>query len=105
MLLPKIVDGVKCMSFGFVANQPVTLRGPMASSIISQLILQTKWEILDYLIIDMPPGTGDVNLNMCEEVKLDGAVIVTTPQRLSFVDVLKGIKMFQDLRVRILAIV
>lgn len=67
----------------------------MASSIIAQLILNTEWGDLDFLVIDMPPGTGDVNLSLCEEVKLDGAIVVTTPQRLAFIDVLKGIQMFQ----------
>lgn len=83
------------MSFGFVSNHSATIRGPMASSIIAQLILNTEWGDLDFLVIDMPPGTGDVNLSLCEEVKLDGAIVVTTPQRLAFIDVLKGIQMFQ----------
>ena len=77
----------------------------MASSIVSQLLLNTQWGSLDYLIVDTPPGTGDINLSLCEELQFDGAVIATTPQRLAFVDVMKGIKMFQDLRVRILAVV
>lgn len=93
------------MSFGFVANQPAAMRGPMASSIISQLLLNTRWGKLDYLIVDTPPGTGDVNLSLCEELKFNGAVIVSTPQRLAFIDVMKGIQVFQALRVRILAIV
>jgi Mrp family chromosome partitioning ATPase len=78
---------MKCVSFGFVGSKPAIMRGPMVSSIISQLLLQSYWGELDYLIIDMPPGTGDVQLSLCEEIKIDGAVIVTTPQRLSFIDV------------------
>lgn len=105
-MLPLDANRVKCMSFGFVSNHhAATMRGPMASSIVSQLLLQTEWGELDYLVVDMPPGTGDINLSICEELNIDGALIVTTPQRLSFIDVLKGIKMFQDLRVRILGVV
>ncbi len=93
------------MSFGFVGQKPAIMRGPIVSSIVSQLIYQTHWGELDYLVVDMPPGTGDIQLSLCQELKFDGAVIVTTPQRLSFIDVIKGIEMFQDLRVRILGIV
>lgn len=102
---PVDYEGIKCMSFGFVGQKPAIMRGPIVSSIISQLIYQTHWGELDYLVVDMPPGTGDIQLSLCQELKLDGAVIVTTPQRLSFIDVIKGIEMFQDLRVRILGIV
>ena len=93
------------MSFGFVGQKPAIMRGPIVSSIVSQLLYQTHWGELDYLVVDMPPGTGDIQLSLCQELKFDGAVIVTTPQRLSFIDVIKGIEMFQDLRVRILGIV
>lgn len=93
------------MSFGFVGQKPAIMRGPIVSSIVSQLIYQTHWGELDYLVVDMPPGTGDIQLSLCQELKFDGAVIVTTPQRLSFIDVIKGIEMFQDLRVRILGII
>lgn len=96
---------MKCMSFGFVGQKPAIMRGPIVSSIVSQLLYQTHWGELDYLVVDMPPGTGDIQLSLCQELKFDGAVIVTTPQRLSFIDVIKGIEMFQDLRVRILGIV
>lgn len=93
------------MSFGFVGQKSAVMRGPIVSSIVSQLLYQTHWGELDYLVVDMPPGTGDIQLSLCQELKFDGAVIVTTPQRLSFIDVVKGIEMFQDLRVRILGIV
>jgi Mrp family chromosome partitioning ATPase len=98
-------EGIKCMSFGFVGQKAAVMRGPIVSSYVSQLLYQTHWGELDYLVVDMPPGTGDVQLSLCQELKFDGAVIVTTPQRLSFIDVLKGIEMFQDLRVPILGIV
>lgn len=77
----------------------------MVSSVVSQLLYNTYWGELDFLVIDMPPGTGDIQITICQEVKLDGAVIVTTPQRLAFVDVIKGIQMFNDLQVRILGVV
>jgi ATP-binding protein involved in chromosome partitioning len=64
-LLPIEVNGVKCISFGFLANKPAIFRGPMASSIVSQLLLQSEWGDLDFLIVDMPPGTGDINLTVC----------------------------------------
>lgn len=93
------------MSFGFAANKSAVMRGPMVSQVVSQLLYQTYWGDLDYLVIDMPPGTGDIQITVCQEVKLDGAVIVTTPQRLAFVDVVKGIEMFNSLKVKILGVV
>lgn len=93
------------MSFGFVGSKPAAMRGPMVSSIVSQLLHQTQWGELDYLVVDMPPGTGDIQISLCQQLKFDGAVIVTTPQRLAFMDVIKGIQMFQDLRVTILGVV
>lgn len=98
-------DGLKCMSFGFAANRSAVMRGPMVSSVVSQLLYNTRWDELDFLVIDMPPGTGDIQITVCQEVKLDGAVIVTTPQRLAFVDVIKGIEMFNSLQVRLLGVV
>jgi len=94
------------MSYGFAApGKRAIMRGPMISSIAVSLIGNTDWGELDYLIIDFPPGTGDIQLSLCQELKLTGAVIVTTPQKLSFIDVIKGIEMFDELKVPILSVV
>jgi Mrp family chromosome partitioning ATPase len=77
----------------------------MASNLVSQLIGQTKWEDLDYLVIDFPPGTGDIQLTLGQELQIRGAVIVTTPQKLAYVDVVKGIEMFDSLKVPTIAVV
>ncbi len=100
---PIMCNDIKCMSFGYALEQseegPAILRGPMVSQIISQFLLQTKWGECDYLIIDMPPGTGDVQLTLCQLIPITAAVIVTTPQHISFIDVVKGIEMFDRLNV------
>lgn len=93
------------MSYGFASKKRAVIRGPMVSSIVTQLAMQTQWGDLDYLIVDMPPGTGDIQLTLCQEMAFDGAVIVTTPQKLAFVDVVKGIEMFDDLKVPTIAVV
>lgn len=105
-ILPVMYEGVPCMSYGFAAPQKrAVFRGPIVSSITAQLLHNTLWGDLDYLIIDMPPGTGDVQITLCQEVELTSAVIVTTPQKLSFIDVVKGIEMFDDLKVKTVAAV
>lgn len=106
MAVPIESEGLKLMSFGFIlGDAPAVLRGPILATYIQQLLLQTDWGELDYLIIDMPPGTGDVQLTITQAIRLTGAVIVTTRQTLSLVDVARGILMFEKVKVPILGIV
>ncbi|KAF0741317.1 hypothetical protein Ae201684_003429 [Aphanomyces euteiches] len=111
---PVLYEGVQCMSFGFVNSKAApgaggkgaaVMRGAMVSKVIDQLVLATEWGVLDYLVIDMPPGTGDIHMSLAQQVAITTAVIVTTPQKLSFVDVEKGIVMFEDLKVPTSAVV
>ena len=99
--------GVKVMSIGFLvdAEQAVVWRGPMATQALDQLLRQTTWGELDYLVIDMPPGTGDIQLTLSQRVPLTGAVIVTTPQDIALLDAKKGLNMFEKVGVPILGIV
>jgi len=94
------------MSYGWAyGNKRAVMRGPMVSGIVAQLFQSTDWGELDYLIVDMPPGTGDVQITLGQEIDFSGAVIVTTPQELSYVDVIKGIELFDDLKVPVLSVV
>jgi ATP-binding protein involved in chromosome partitioning len=106
-LVPPSSYGVKLMSMGFLvdSDQPVIWRGPMIMKTIQQFIHSVEWGELDYLLVDLPPGTGDAQLSLCQTVPLDGGVIVTTPQEASLGVVRKGIAMFQKLNVPILGIV
>ncbi len=99
--------GVQVMSIGFLvdSDNPMIWRGPMATQALEQLLRQTNWADLDYLIIDMPPGTGDIQLTLSQRVPLTGAVIVTTPQDIALLDAKRGIKMFEKVGVPILGIV
>ncbi len=99
--------GVQVMSIGFMVakDEAMIWRGPMATQALEQLLRQTNWRDLDYLIIDMPPGTGDIQLTLAQRVPLTGAVIVTTPQDIALLDARKGIKMFEKVGVPILGIV
>jgi ATP-binding protein involved in chromosome partitioning len=99
--------GVQVMSIGFMVAQDEAMiwRGPMATQALEQLLRQTNWKDLDYLIVDMPPGTGDIQLTLSQRVPLTGAVIVTTPQDIALLDAKKGIKMFEKVGVPILGIV
>jgi ATP-binding protein involved in chromosome partitioning len=99
--------GIQVMSIGFLVepDQAMIWRGPMATQALDQLLRQTNWRDLDYLIIDMPPGTGDIQLTLSQRVPLTGAVIVTTPQDIALLDARKGIKMFEKVGVPILGIV
>ncbi len=104
---PLVKDGVKIMSIGFLipADQPVVWRGPMVHGALTQFLTQVDWGELDYLLIDMPPGTGDAQLTISQNAPLSGAVIVTTPQAVSLADARKGILMFQNVKVPILGVV
>jgi len=99
--------GVQVMSIGFIVEQDQAMiwRGPMATQALEQLLRQTNWRDLDYLLVDMPPGTGDIQLTLSQRVPITGAVIVTTPQDIALLDAKKGLKMFEKVSVPILGVV
>ncbi len=99
--------GVQVMSIGFLVNQDEAMiwRGPMATQALEQMLRQTNWKELDYLLVDMPPGTGDIQLTLAQRVPMTGAIVVTTPQDIALIDAKKGIKMFEKVGVPILGIV
>ena len=103
LMKPLIKEGVKFISMGLISNEkmPVIWRGPMVSGAVIQLLSQTEWGELDYLIIDTPPGTGDVQLTLLQKIPLNSAIIVTTPQALSISDCKKGIEMIKKLNLPI----
>lgn len=102
-LIPVEKYGVKVLSIGFFVKpeDPLVWRGPMATSALKQLLLQAAWGELDVLVLDMPPGTGDVHLTITQEIRLSGAVIVSTPQEVALADVVKGINMFQSEKINV----
>ncbi|KAH3667536.1 hypothetical protein WICMUC_005323 [Wickerhamomyces mucosus] len=106
-LLPLINYGIQSMSMGYLigSNTPVVWRGLMVMKAIQQLLFDVKWDNLDILIVDMPPGTGDVQLSISQQLKIDGSVIVSTPQDIALIDVIKGIKMFEKVNIPIFGIV
>ena len=106
-LSPLASHGVSVMSIGFLvdAEQPMVWRGPMVTQGLTQLLEQTQWGTLDYLVVDMPPGTGDIQLTLAQRVPVAGAVIVTTPQDIALADARKGLKMFEKVAVPVLGIV
>ncbi len=106
-LVPPVAHGVKVMSIGLLIpdDQAVIWRGPMITKTIQQFLLQVEWGDLDFLLVDLPPGTGDAQLSLCQTVPLDGGVIISTPQEASLGVVRKGISMFQKVNVPILGIV
>jgi ATP-binding protein involved in chromosome partitioning len=99
--------GLQVSSIGFLidADQPMVWRGPMVTQALQQLLGQTNWKELDYLVVDMPPGTGDIQLTLAQQVPVTGAVIVTTPQDIALIDAKKGLKMFEKVGIPILGIV
>ncbi|AEG01704.1 iron-sulfur cluster carrier protein ApbC [Methylomonas methanica] len=106
-LLPKTSFGVQTISIGYLVDpdQPMIWRGPMVTGALQQLLTQTQWSDLDYLIIDLPPGTGDIQLTLAQQIPLSGAVIVTTPQDIALIDAQRGIGMFEKVNVPILGLV
>ena len=107
LMEPLRSHGLQIMSIGFLVEQDQAMiwRGPMATQALEQLLRQTHWQDLDYLIVDMPPGTGDIQLTLSQRVPVTGAVIVTTPQDIALIDAKKGLKMFEKVGVPILGIV
>jgi ATP-binding protein involved in chromosome partitioning len=104
---PMVAHGLQAMSIGFLIDmeQPMVWRGPMVTQALEQLLRDTHWQDLDYLIVDMPPGTGDIQLTLAQKVPVTGAVIVTTPQDIALLDARKGLKMFEKVNVPILGVV
>src|SRR5471032_2657727 len=104
---PLRAHGVAVMSIGFMIDQeqPMVWRGPMATQALTQLLSNTDWGTLDYLVVDMPPGTGNIQLTLAQRVPVSGAVIVTTPQDIALLDARRGLKMFEKVEVRVLGIV
>jgi ATP-binding protein involved in chromosome partitioning len=106
-LQPLMSHGIGAMSIGFLvdAEQPMVWRGPMVTQALTQLLSETHWGALDYLVVDMPPGTGDIQLTLAQRVPVAGAIIVTTPQDIALADARKGLKMFEKVSVPVLGIV
>jgi ATP-binding protein involved in chromosome partitioning len=106
-MLPLVGHGLQVMSIGFLVDpdQPMIWRGPMVTTALNQLMYQTEWADLDYLIVDMPPGTGDIQLTLSQKVPVSGAVIVTTPQNIATLDARKGLAMFRKVSIPVLGVV
>jgi len=106
-ILPKRAHGLQCMSIGFMIEDdtPMVWRGPMVTQALQQLLNETLWEDLDYLVIDLPPGTGDIQLTLSQRVPVSGAIIVTTPQDIALLDARKALRMFEKVEVPVLGIV
>jgi len=104
---PNVSYKLQSMSIGYLVNEetPMIWRGPMVTSALEQLLGDTNWSDLDYLVIDLPPGTGDIQLTLCQKIPVSGALIVTTPQDIALLDARKGLKMFEKVEVPVLGIV
>jgi len=107
MLEPMEGHGIQAMSIGFLIDPdtPMVWRGPMVTQALEQLLNETKWRDIDYLVVDLPPGTGDIQLTLAQRVPVTGAVIVTTPQDIALIDARKGLKMFEKVGIPILGVV
>ena len=106
-IAPNVSYKLQSMSIGYLVNEetPMIWRGPMVTSALEQLLGDTQWSGLDYLVIDLPPGTGDIQLTLCQKIPVSGAVIVTTPQDIALLDARKGLRMFEKVEVPVLGIV
>ena len=104
---PKTSHGIEVMSIGFMVEEDTAMiwRGPMVTQALQQLLGETNWSALDYLVIDLPPGTGDIQLTLCQRVPVSGAIIVTTPQDIALLDTKKALKMFEKVNVPVLGII
>lgn len=104
---PKVAFGLQTISIGYLidADQPMIWRGPMVTNALQQLLSTTRWHNLDYLIIDLPPGTGDIQLTLSQQIPVSGAVIVTTPQDIALMDAQRGLAMFEKVNIPVLGIV
>jgi ATP-binding protein involved in chromosome partitioning len=107
MIQPLHAWGVSCMSIGFLVTEDTAMvwRGPMVTGALNQLLTQVAWGALDVLVVDMPPGTGDIQLSLAQKTRLRGAVVVSTPQDIALIDARRGVKMFEQLKVPVLGIV
>ncbi len=106
-LEPKLSHGIQAMSIGLMIDEdtPMIWRGPMVTQALQQMLSETRWDDLDYLVIDLPPGTGDIQLTLCQKIPVSGAVIVTTPQDIALLDARKALKMFEKVSVPVLGII
>jgi len=106
-MIPKMAYGVQSISIGYLVgeDQPMIWRGPMVTGALQQMLKDTKWDDLDYLLIDLPPGTGDIQLTLAQQIPVSGAVIVTTPQDIALLDAQRGLRMFEQVGVPVLGLV
>ncbi len=107
ILEPMIGHGIQTMSIGFLVDEesPIIWRGPMITQALTRLVYETRWDNLDYLIVDLPPGTGDIHLTLAQRLPVSGAVIVTTPQDIALLDARKGLRMFEKVNVPVIGII
>ncbi len=107
LMVPIMRHGLQTISFGNLmdADTPAIWRGPMVTKALQQLVFQTKWDNVDFLIIDMPPGTGDIQLTLAKRVPISGAVVITTPQDIALIDARKGLEMFRKVNINLLGII
>ena len=107
LIIPQLAHGLQVMSIGFMVEEdtPMIWRGPMVTSALQQLLTETNWEGLDYLVVDLPPGTGDIQLTLAQKVPVSGSVIVTTPQDIALLDARKAVQMFRKVEMNVLGVI